>query len=382
MIRLRNAAILRDTARKMVFLTGPRQVGKTWLAKELLAQTSKGTYLNYDRLEDRRIIQKEAWLPSSELIVFDELHKMPKWKAFLKGVFDTKPAQTRILVTGSARLDTFRQGGDSLAGRFFGHHLMPFTFAELARLRAMGAEVPFPPERETDLLAGRGGFPEPLLAPDEREARRWRQAYVDGLIREDILDFERILDLRAIRLVLDLLRKRVGSTVSYRSLSEDVAVAPATVKKYVTILEALHIVFRVSPWSRHIARSLLKEPKLYFYDTGLVDGDTGAVHENLAAVSLQAHTLARRDLEGIDAELHFLRTKDGLECDFCLVEGGEVREILEVKYQDDTPSKPLKKFQAMTGAPARQLVWELRRERTEGPIRVESALNYCRALEA
>jgi len=131
MERYQKRAILRDLNKKMVFLAGPRQAGKTTLAKNI-AQEFKDSfvYLNYDRLEDRKIIVKEAWLPSTELIILDEIHKMPKWKNYLKGVYDTKSSHQKILVTGSARLEIFNKVGDSLAGRYFLHRLMPLSPAE------------------------------------------------------------------------------------------------------------------------------------------------------------------------------------------------------------------------------------------------------------
>src|SRR5579872_1109214 len=174
MERFQKKAIQRDLDKKMVLLAGPRQVGKTTLTKELAKEYSSSVYLNYDRLEDRKIIQKEAWLPSTELIILDEIHKMPKWKNYLKGVYDTKPAHQKILVTGSARLEIFNQVGDSLAGRYFLHRLMPLSPAECFKV---GASYPL------DRFLERGGFPEPFLAEDRVDADRWRLQYIDSLMR-------------------------------------------------------------------------------------------------------------------------------------------------------------------------------------------------------
>ena len=210
MNRRRGPKAKKDLNSKIVFLTGPRQVGKTWLARKIAKEFSHPVYLNYDSRGDREIIEKEAWLNSTDLLVLDEIHKMPGWKTYIKGVFDTKLEKMKMLVTGSARLEYFRQTGDSLAGRFFTHRLFPFSPGELA---ADGAAP------DLDRLTSRGGFPEPFLCEDDDTARRWRKQYVDGLIREDVLDFEKFSDFKSLKLCLELLRRQVGSPVSYSSIA-------------------------------------------------------------------------------------------------------------------------------------------------------------------
>ncbi|TAL32232.1 MAG: ATP-binding protein [Spirochaetes bacterium] len=372
MNRFQKSLIEKDLSKKMVFLTGPRQVGKTWLAKEIARSFEKSVYLNYDRREDREIIRKEAWLEATELLVLDELHKMPGWKNYLKGVFDTRPAHLKILVTGSARLETFRQGGDSLAGRFLLHRLLPFSPSETRR--AGSAE---PLER----FMTRGGFPEPFLAESDEDAARWRNQYIDGLIRTDILDFENVHDFRAIHLVFDLVRARVGSPVSYSSIAGDVGIAPNTVKKYIQIFEALYIVFRVPPLSRDIARALKKEPKLYLYDSGLVKGDEGARLENTVALCLLKNVYGMYDYRGAHTALHYLRTKDGEEIDFCIAEEDVPRRLIEVKRSDPEIAKSLRKFHERYGIPAIQAVMELKRERVENGIEIRRALDLLQSLD-
>jgi len=372
MNRHQTVQIIKDLDKKIVFLVGPRQVGKTWLAKQIATKYKKAVYLNYDRFEDREIIRKEQWLENIDLLILDELHKMKGWKNYLKGVFDTKPKTLRILVTGSARLETFRQSGDSLAGRFFVHHLLPFSLAELTREQV---------DIDLERFLERGGFPEPYLADTEADANRWRKQYIDGLVRTDILNFEKIDDYRAIQLVFELLRRRVGSPISYLSIAEDVGISPVTVKKYINIFEALYIIFKVTPYSKKIARSIVKEPKIYFYDTGLVVGDEGIIFENFVAVSLLKDVLGRNDYLGKSERLRYLRTKDAKEVDFALVSNdSDVREIIEVKLSDASLSKNLKYFSDKYNLLATQVVKNLKREKQFGQIKIVQAQNYLIGL--
>lgn len=372
MQRTQKQLILKDLEKKMVFIVGPRQAGKTWLAKDIAKDFNNSLYLSYDHFDDRKIIKQEAWREDTELLVLDELHKMPGWKNYLKGLYDTKPAHLKIMVTGSARLDIFRQVGDSLAGRFFIHHLLPFSPAELRKTKY---------NKNIDRFIERGGFPEPFLAASLRDANRWRAQYIDSLLRTDIFEFDKIGDMKAIQLVFELLRTKIGSSISYKSIAEDVGVAPNTVKKYIQILEALYIVFRVIPFAKNIARSLVKEPKLYFFDVGLIKGDIGAKIENLAAVCLLKHVYAKRDYDGENLALHYLRTKDGIEVDFALVNDGKLEKILEVKHTDTTLSKGLLSFQQKYNLKAIQLVGELRREQVKQKIEIIGLNKFLQSLK-
>ncbi len=339
--------ILKDLNKKMVILVGPRQAGKTWVAKRIASEFNHSLYLNYDQISDQKIIAEQSWLPSTELLILDELHKMPFWKNYLKGFYDTKPATMRVLVTGSARLDIFNQLGDSLAGRYFRHRLLPFSPAELSQISASVS---------IEKLLKRGGFPEPYLAENDTEAERWRLQYLHGLLSSDVFEFNQIQNLKAIQLIFKLLRNRVGSPVSYQSIAEDVGVSSATVKKYIQILEALYIVFIVTPFSNNIARSLLKEPKIYFFDTGLVEGDEGARLENLTAICLLKNIYGRYDYLAEDYQLNYIRTKDGEEVDFALIKEGVIQQLIEVKNSDHSLSPSLVKFQKKNQCKAIQVV--------------------------
>jgi len=365
-----------DLARKMVFLTGPRQVGKTTLSRALIAQRG-GQYLNYDVAGDRAIILGQRWSPQAPLLVLDEVHKMPGWKSWLKGVYDGKSAGQQLLVTGSARMDTFRQSGESLAGRFFGLRLHPISVREWCEQTGTSPE-----DALTHLLA-RGGFPEPCLAESDEEAQRWRRQYFDGLVRNDVLEFSRIQELGTIRLFAEMLRTRVGSPLSLASIGRDLAVSPVTLKKYLDILEALFIVFVVRPWHHNIGRSVLQAPKVYFYDTGLVEGDEGIRFENLVATALLKQVQWQHDVQGKEAALHYIRTKDGAEVDFALSEKSQLTELVECKLSDDKPHRALLRF-ASEQAPvnAVQVVRNLRHSFTLGVVEVVQAAGYLRALAA
>jgi uncharacterized protein len=258
--------VLADLRYKMVVLTGPRQVGKTTLAKQLMAQLAPAQYLNWDVLDDRAVLKRQSWSPASRLLVMDEIHKMAGWKNWLKGVVDADPPGAKgshraLLVTGSARMETFRQSGASLAGRYLALRLHPISVREWC------AATSCAPDAALAHLLQRGGFPEPCLAADNTWAERWRAQYITDLVREDVLEFSRVQEIGSMRLFVELLRERVGSPLSLASIARDLSVAPATLRRYLDILQALFIVFTVQPWHRNIARACCSHPKFIFTTT-------------------------------------------------------------------------------------------------------------------
>lgn len=372
MERSQLSAILKDLKSKMVILVGPRQSGKTWLAKEVAKHYNTPLYLNYDNQAERDIMKREGWLPQTDLIILDELHKMPEWKNYLKGVFDTKPEGMHILVTGSARLNVFKKVGDSMAGRYFLHHLLPFSPAEFI---ACGIQ-----DYSMDNLIERSGFPEPYLAQNDVDAKRWRNQYIEDMISIDVLDFDNIMNLRGFKAIFDLLRGKVGSPVSYASIAEDVNLSQTTVKKYIEVLEALYLIFRVTPYSKNIARSLLKEPKIYFFDSGLVTANEGAKLENFVAMCLLKHVYAKRDYAAETYELQYLRTKDQDEVDFALVCDHKIKKIIEVKTSDPSISKSLFKFHAKYQFPATQIIKYIKHPSQREGIELQSVQSYLESL--
>lgn len=377
MKRYLSDSILSDLGKKMVLLTGPRQVGKTTLAKELMASYPRSQYLNWDVADDRRILLSQTWSPRADMLVLDEIHKMARWKSYLKGVYDGRTEKQAILVTGSARMETFRQSGESLAGRYFQARLHPFSVRECVELT--GAR----PDDALDRLIERGGMPEPFLAEDKVEAERWRRQYFTDLVREDVLEFSRIQEIRVMRLLVELLRGRVGSPLSIASLARDLQAAPNTVAKYLEILEALYIVFLVRPYHRNVARAILKEPKVYFFDTGYVLGDEGIKWENACAAMLLKHTHFEQDVLGKPVGLHYLRTKDGAEIDFVLCQDGNPTYLIECKHANNHPTHSLIKFaELFSKAQSIQLVRELRQEEYRQPVSILKGADWLAELAA
>ena len=366
-----------DLSRKMVMVTGPRQVGKTTLCRHLMDHFKPAQYLNWDVPGDRAILQRGSWDPRAKLLAMDEIHKKPHWKNWLKGVVDGHGPEQALLVTGSARMETWRQSGDSLAGRYFAYRLHPISVKEWCDQE--GGR----PGDALDRLMARGGFPEPFLAEHPQDADRWRRQYFTDLIREDVVEFSRLHEMNAMRLFLELLRERVGSPLSLASIARDLGISPNTLKRYLDVLQALYIVFLVQPWHRNVARAILQTPKVYFFDTGLVRGDEGIRFENAVATMLLKHVHFRQDSEGKSVGLHYIRTKDGAEIDFALSHEKELTHLIECKLSESSLHRTLAGFaEKFPQAEAIQLVRDLPQEEFRPPVRIANGANWLAGLAA
>lgn len=349
-------SIRKDLSNKIILLTGPRQCGKTTLAKNLRPTCD---YLNYDAAPDRLILAQRAWDRKKTLLILDELHKMKQWKRWLKGIYDTEGLQPEILVTGSAKLNTYKKVGDSLAGRFFQFRLHPLDIKEAFHYwKADGEEI-------FRRLFNRGGFPEPFLHDNPDYYKRWQRSHLDIILRQDLIDLHSVRDIQGIETLVFLLKQRVGSPVSYANLARDLERDANTIKRWLLLLEHLYIIFRVTPYHKKVARSLLKEPKFYFYDIAQVNTDKGARLENLVACALLKELQFIEDTQGENTALHYLRTKDGKEIDFLICINNRPTHLIEAKWSESGPPPAFKHFQSFFSDVYQwQLVKELTREKT------------------
>lgn len=349
--------IRNDLADKIILITGPRQSGKTTLSRMLVDSFD---YFNFDNPQHRISLLDRSWDRKKTLIIFDELHKLKNWKSWIKGVYDTEGIPPSLVVTGSAKLDTYKKVGDSLAGRFFQFRLHPLDLKEIISVDPGAAA-----ENALDQLLDVGGFPEPYLRGQTQFYKRWKKSHLDIIIRQDLLDLENVQDITTIETLIQLLRRRVGSPTSYNSLARDLQTSDKTIKRWLIILENMYVIFRVTPYHRNIARAILKTPKFYFYDTGQVIGDGGIRLENLTACALLKEIHFRQDCYGDDMQLYYLRTKDGKEVDFFVTREDFPYMMLEVKWADGSLSKNFSLFNRyFPESRMVQLVKELGREKT------------------
>jgi len=337
-MRYLDETVADDLDSKMVLVTGPRQAGKTTLVRSFVDQFKGGLYLNYDNAADRKKILGQAWNDTNKLLAFDEIHKYSRWKNFLKGIYDTEKNLHRFLVTGSARLDIYRRGQDSMFGRYFLWRLHPFCLAELAALKLVKSSTP---AALLPRLLDHSGFPEPFLKNSGTFSRRWRALRAELVFRQDIREIEQIKDIAMLEQLHDLLRSRVGGMVAMANLARDMEIAPKTVKAWIEALERSYALFTVGPYAGKIARAILKPPKIYFFDNGEVEGDTGQKFENLVATHLIKRLDFLTDSTGHRYELNYVRDKEGREVDFVIVKDKKPVALIEAKYADTSPHAPL-----------------------------------------
>jgi len=380
--------IREDLEKKMVFLAGPRQVGKTTLARRILTTFEEGVYFNWDNREDRKDIRQAAWPAGHALLVLDEIHKWKGWKSWIKGEFDKHQTRLRFLVTGSARLDIYRRGGDSLQGRYHHYRLHPFTYAELIFRGATSLQQPFEAltmpthgnRKTVDDLMVYGGFPEPLIAQSHRTLRRWQKERMERFFREDVRDLETIRDLGSMQILADLLSEKVGAPLSLNSLREDLDVSHRTITLWLDIFEKLYYAIRIPPYASQHVRSLKKMPKIYLWDPSLVS-DTGARFENLVALHLLKFCHLLQDREGYKAELYYLRDRDGREADFLVCVDRKPWFVVEAKTGSEAINPNLFYFRDRLKIPfAYQIALEGEKDYLKDHIRCLPAWKFFGAL--
>jgi uncharacterized protein len=332
--------VLADLSSRMVFIGGPRQVGKTTFALRFLPEPSvvHPGYLNWDNPKARQGLLRGELPHSSGCIVFDEIHKFARWRNLIKGFYDTRKEGVSFLVTGSARLDYYSKGGDSLQGRYHYYRLHPFSLLELN---------PDPAKSDLDHLLRYGGFPEPCLRGEERFWRRWQRERQQRVIYEDIRDLEHVREISMVELLTEDLPSRVGSPLSIKSLKENLQVAHETVARWLEILERMYYCFRIPPYGAPKIRAVKKEQKLYLWDWSLVESK-GARLENFLACQLLKYCHFIEDTQGHRMELRFLRDTDLREVDFVVLKDKKPIFAVECKSGQDNLSPALGYFRERT----------------------------------
>lgn len=318
---------------------------------------------------DRQSLLKRQWRSDLNLVVFDELHKYPRWKQWIKGIYDTKPDHQEYLVTGSARLDVYKRGGDSLMGRYHYWRLHPLTIDELP------AEMDL--QEGYERLLALGGFPEPFFLNDEREARRLQRERFDRILKEDVRDLEQIRNIQLLSLFVDALRERVGGLITLSNLASDLQISPKTAKSWLMLIEKMYLTFSVHPLTKNVPRAIQKPPKVYFFDNNDVMNNSSARLENFVATTLLKRLHFIEDYFGYRCSLHYIRDKDGREVDFVTVINNTITDLIEVKSTDDTISSSLK-YYAEKLKPKRviQLVGNLKRSFDQNHIQVMHPIAY------
>ena len=355
--------VLRDhfsQGREALFLSGARQVGKTTISTSFQKDYETSAYLNWDNIDDRaRMLSNDIPLLdmpylANPLIIFDEIHKYKEWKNFLKGLFDKHKDHTDFLVTGSARLDTYRRGGDSMMGRYFLYRIHPFSVAELLTQKTSEQETRAPSKIDNDSwesLLNFGGFPRPLFAVNQRIYNRWATQRLERLFHEDIQDILRAYDIAKVEVLAALLSGQVGQQLNYTSLSKKVQVSDQTIRAWISTLESLYYCFTIKPYSTNVSKSLLKDPKVYLWDWSTIQ-DKGQKYENFIASHLLKAVHFWQDMGYGQYKLHYLRDTEKREVDFLITKNQKPWIMIEVKSSiKESLSKNLSHFQKQLNAP-------------------------------
>ena len=358
----------------MVFINGPRQAGKTTLALSLLNRFDPHhpAYLNYDHVDDKRLILKNQLPGGQKLIVFDEIHKYARWCGLLKGLYDKHKGKRSFLVTGSARFSHYRRGGDSLLGRYYLYRLHPLSLREINKN---------PSVSDLKALLKWGGFPEPFLKSSERVLNRWHKNLIELLVHEDIRDLENIRELSLMETLALSLPDRVGSPLSVQNLAEDLGTAHKTVEKWLSILERFYFCFRIPPFGAPRIRAVRKEQKLYLFDWSLLSDRKGMRFENLMAAQLLKYCHFLEDTQGSKMELRFLRDTDKREVDFVVLKNKKPLFAVECKSGDQNLSPAIRYFRQRTSIPMFYQVHLKKRDIETGDGRILPFTSFCKKLK-
>ena len=338
--RYLKSPILDDLTEKMVFLGGPRQVGKTTFAQNLIPnfKDRHPAYLNWDFPEDRKIIQQGTWPGDQKLIILDEIHKFAKWRGLIKGYYDKLKNTHQFIVTGSARLDYYRKSGDSLLGRYHYYRMHPLTLPEVGSKQGIESLLKF------------GGFPEPFLKQSESSLKRWHLQRRERVIYSDVRDLEQVKEISLLGLLAEALPGRVGSPLSRKNLAQELEKDFKTIEKWITILENVYYCYRIPPFGAPKIKAVKKEQKLYLWDWS-ENEDKGTRWENMVASHLLKYCHYQEDRFGEKMELRFLRDTEGREVDFVVLKNKKPIFAVECKSGEKAPSPHLHYFAKRTSIP-------------------------------
>ena len=379
MERYLEAPIREDLADKMVFVGGPRQVGKTTMALRLLGRDVPvrpplpSAYINWDSLADKSVLLEGTIPAGSGLVVLDEIHKYRHWRNLMKGLYDRYHGAVAFLVTGSARLDYYARGGDSLHGRYHYYRLHPLSLAEID---------PDCPAGALASLLEFGGFPEPFLRQDKRFLRRWQRERTGRVVNEDLRDLERVREISLIQLLADSLPHRVGSPLSVNAIREDLQVSHEAVCRWLAILENMYVGFSVPPYGSDRIRAIKKSRKFYLWDWSVIR-EEGPRFENLVACQLLKYCHLMEDREGWPMELRYLRSRDGKEVDFVVMQENRPLFAVECKSGGRSLDPSVAYFRQRLGEiPMFYQVHRGGHDLLAGPgIRIIPFTIFCRELE-
>ncbi len=367
-----NDSVDEDLDNKMVFVGGPRQVGKTTFALTFLSEPDEKhpAYLNWDNILTRSSLLRGELPPNEGIIVLDEIHKFSRWRNLVKGFFDTKKSDVSFLITGSARLDFYSKGGDSLQGRYHYYRLHPFSIREFNNN---------PSESDFQVLLKFGGFPEPFLRADEKFWRRWQRERLQRVIYDDIRDLENIKEISLLELLAEELPNRVGAPLSIKKIKELLQVSHETVERWLKIFERMYYCYRIPPYGSPKIRAVKKEQKLYLWDWSIVP-DPGSRFENFVASQLLKYCHFMEDTQGFRMDLRFIRDTDKREVDFVVLREGRPMFAVECKSGEKNINPSLFYFMKRTSIPRFYQVHKGNRDYEKNGVRVLPLHTFCKEL--